>query len=134
MSLGQALHDTMRSSSLAFHILNLALFCFSLMQAAGSNYERVEQLENVPEGWSRGSRPSASMLMTFNLAIIQSKAAEFEQKVVDLSTPGHATYGQHMTREEVNEFLRPHPSILDRVVAWLKSANVPARFIEEEGN
>ncbi|KAJ6085714.1 hypothetical protein N7499_005343 [Penicillium canescens] len=39
-----------------------------------------------------------------------------------------------MTREEVNEFLRPHPSVLDRVLAWLKSENVPASFIEEEGN
>ncbi|KAJ5766927.1 uncharacterized protein N7511_004543 [Penicillium nucicola] len=104
------------------------------MQILAPSYERVEQLDNIPEGWSKGSKPPASTLMTFNLAITQSNAAEFEKKVIELSTPGHATYGQHMRREEVNGFLRPHQSVSDSIHAWLRSGNVPASSIKQAGN
>jgi tripeptidyl-peptidase-1 len=64
----------------------------------------------------------------------QSNAAEFEKRVIEISTPGHATYGQHMKREEVNNFLRPHPFVSDSVLTWLQAVNVSASSIKEGGN
>ncbi|KAJ5780513.1 Peptidase S8/S53 subtilisin/kexin/sedolisin [Penicillium paradoxum] len=97
--------------------------------AISSTDQRVEQLARVPDGWSKGGRPPASKLITFRLAITQNNAAEFEQKVIDLSTPEHPSYGRHMTRDEVNDFLRPSPAISDQIIAWLRSENVPASSI-----
>jgi tripeptidyl-peptidase-1 len=108
--------------------------CNHLVAAVAFVYQRVEQLEKVPDGWSRGDRPLASELIKFRLAITQGNAAEFERKVIDLSTPGHPSYGQHMERDEVKEFLRPSSVVSDRIMAWLRSENVPTSSINSDGH
>ncbi|KAJ9492717.1 hypothetical protein VN97_g494 [Penicillium thymicola] len=63
----------------------------------------------------------------------QDNAGKFEQKVIELSTPGHASYGQHMSRDEVKQFLSPSPAVSDRIIAWLRAENVPASSIKLDG-
>ncbi|KAJ5124293.1 uncharacterized protein N7515_008118 [Penicillium bovifimosum] len=124
----------MRPYSLLLHLLAL-LQCYPhLVAAVASVYQRVEQLEKVPDGWSRGDRPLASELIKFRLAITQNNAAEFERRVIDLSTPGHPSYGQHMTLDEVKEFLRPSTAVSDRIISWLRSENVPASSLNYDGH
>ncbi|KAJ5115027.1 polynucleotide 3'-phosphatase [Penicillium alfredii] len=110
-------------------VLVFFLCCLQLALAA-SNFQLVEHLENVPSGWSKGGRPSPSTRMTFRLAIAQTQTAAFEQRVIDLSTPGHRSYGQHMKRDQVQEFLRPSHTVSDQVLAWLRSEDVPSDSIE----
>lgn len=125
----------MRFQTLLLHTLSLEL-CSTQVAAAGpdSGYQSVEQLDDVPYGWLRGSKPPPKRLMKFRLALTQSNAAEFEQKVIDLSTPGHQSYGQHMKRDEVKEFLRPSPAVSDQIMAWLSSESVPSEMIASDGN
>ncbi|OQE37309.1 hypothetical protein PENCOP_c010G08605 [Penicillium coprophilum] len=106
----------MRLQSLALQILALVLSYMRLVFAADSIYQQVELLDKVPD------------------AITQHNAGEFEQKVIELSTPGHASYGRHMKRDEVKKFLSPPPAISDRIIAWLRSENVPANSIDSDGH
>ncbi|RHZ51930.1 S53 family peptidase [Aspergillus thermomutatus] len=115
-------------------ILSLCFFCLHLGAAAESGYAVVEQLKNVPDGWIKRNAAPASDLVRFRLAMNQERAAEFEQRVIDMSTPGHSSYGQHMKREDVREFLRPSDEASDKVLSWLRSENVPAGSIENHGN
>ncbi|CAI7577363.1 unnamed protein product [Penicillium glandicola] len=124
----------MRYQYLLPQALALVLLYTQLVFAVVSSHLYVEQLDKVPDGWSRGDRPLASKLIKFRLAITQQNAREFEQKVIDLSTPGHASYGQHMKRDEVKRFLSPSPAISDRIIAWLQSENVPPSSINLEGH
>ncbi|KAJ5372515.1 Peptidase S8/S53 subtilisin/kexin/sedolisin [Penicillium concentricum] len=124
----------MKLQYLLLQNLALVLCYIRLAFAADSSYQRVEQLEKVPDGWSRGNRPLASELIKFRLAITQHNAGDFEQKVIELSTPGHASYGQHMKRDEVKKFLSPSPAVSDRIIAWLRSENVPTSSIDLDGH
>ncbi|KAK1142691.1 Tripeptidyl-peptidase sed2 [Aspergillus melleus] len=72
--------------------------------------------------------------MRFHLALHQEKASEFEQRVLDLSTPGHPSYGQHMKRDEIKNFVRPSAGALDPVLFWLASEDVPPETLDIHGN
>ena len=113
--------------------LALVLCYIQLAIAVDSSHQQVEQLGKVPDGWSRGGRPQASKIINFRLAMTQDNAGKFEQKVIELSTPGHASYGQHMSRDEVRQFLSPSPAVSDRIIAWLRAENVPASSIKLDG-
>ncbi|EAW21651.1 S53 family peptidase [Aspergillus fischeri NRRL 181] len=115
-------------------ILSLCIYCIDLGAAAESGYAVVEQLRNVPDGWIKRDAAPASESVRFRLAMIQERAAEFERRVIDMSTPGHSSYGQHMKRDDIREFLRPSEEVSDRVLSWLRSENVPAGSIESHGN
>ncbi|KAJ6133237.1 hypothetical protein N7471_008452 [Penicillium samsonianum] len=124
----------MRLQFLLLRALALVLCYIQLVFAVGSSYQLVEHLDKVPDGWSRVDRPLVSKLIKFRLAITQNNAGEFEQKVIELSTPGHASYGQHMKRDEVKQLLGPSPAISDKIIAWLRSENVPASSINLDGH
>jgi len=113
----------------------ISIFCLiHHVLSIGSSYQIVEQLEEVPQGWSIGSRPSPSTFMTFRLSISQPNMAIFEHIVIDLSTPGHPSYGQYMGREEIQNLLRPETAISDQILAWLYSENVSPENVEANGN
>ncbi|KAL2000918.1 hypothetical protein VTN02DRAFT_2455 [Thermoascus thermophilus] len=65
---------------------------------------------------------------------LKEKAATFEQMVIDLSTPGHRTYGKHMKLQEIKDFLRPRFEVSQSVLSWLSSEGVPEGSIENDGD
>ena len=72
--------------------------------------------------------------MKFRIAVRQERAGQFEKRVVDMSTPGHADYGKHMSKHEMKAFLRPSAHFTDSIVSWLKSEEIPDDKIEEDGD
>ncbi|KAF3023299.1 vesicle formation at the endoplasmic reticulum [Penicillium rubens] len=82
----------MRLQFLLLRALGLFLCYTQLVFAVDASYELVEQLDKAPDGWSRGDKPPASKFIKFRLAIAQHNAREFEQKVIELSTPEHPSY------------------------------------------
>ncbi|EAW09485.1 S53 family peptidase [Aspergillus clavatus NRRL 1] len=115
-------------------ILSIWIAFFRLQATALSSYAVVEHLHDVPENWVKRNAAPGSELVRFRLAMEQIKTAEFEKRVIDMSTPGHRSYGHHMNRDELKEFLRPSEQTLDNVLAWLKAESVSANSIENHGN
>lgn len=109
-------------------------FASSLASPTSRNYHVVEQLPVIPEGWTEDRAPPPSTSMKFRIAIRHGKMAEFEQKAIDIATPGNRLYGQFMTREEINDFLRPSGDAVDAILSWMKSEDVPDDKIERHGN
>ncbi|EFR03502.1 aorsin [Nannizzia gypsea CBS 118893] len=95
-----------------------------------SDFHVVEQLNAAPQGWVQGGSPAPSTLMKFKLALVQSKTAEFEQRVMDISNPRHADYGKHMSREEVDAFLQPSSLAKESVLNWLSSEGVSKHSVK----
>lgn len=52
---------------------------------------------------------------------------------MDLSSPGHADYGKHLTKDELKSILRPHAAATEAVMTWLSEAGVQAHDITEDG-
>jgi tripeptidyl-peptidase-1 len=118
-------------------LLKYLIFALYLVQQGSSTHvthQIVEQLEEVPPGWLKGNDPIPSTLLTFRLAMNQPNMVNFEKHVIDISTPGHRRYGQHMELEEIQTHLSPDKIITNRVLAWLRSENVYPSSIKIEGN
>jgi tripeptidyl-peptidase-1 len=58
------------------------------------------------------------------VALRQRRPAELEQAVMEISTPGHARYGKHMSREEMRTYTAPTKRAVDDVTAWLEEYGI----------
>ena len=54
--------------------------------------------------------------------------------VVDMSTPGHPSYGNHMKRDELKAFLRPSAEVSHAILSWLESEKIPSDNVEDDGD
>ena len=61
----------------------------------------LEQRPDIPIGFAKGSPAPATNILNLRLALKQSDMAGLEKALYDVSTPGSALYGQHLTKEEV---------------------------------
>ncbi|KAM5473106.1 vesicle formation at the endoplasmic reticulum [Microsporum audouinii] len=96
------------------------------------DFQVLEQLHEVPQGWVQTGSPAPSSQLKFKLALQQNKAAAFEQHVMDISNPKHENYGKHMTQEEVDAFLQPPAHMTDSVFNWLASEGIPKHSIKAD--
>ena len=93
-----------------------------------------ESLRGIPQGWTQNGSVPAATPLRFRLAIKQENAFAFEQHVIDISTPDHARYGQHMSRTELKRMLRPSQDASSAILGWLDAEGVPASNIEDDGD
>lgn len=61
------------------------------------------------------------------------RSDEFSQHVLDVSTPGHPSYGQHLDSDSSRAFLRPNASSIASVRRWLEAYGVEVWF-EDDGS
>ncbi|KAK2861304.1 vesicle formation at the endoplasmic reticulum [Arthroderma sp. PD_2] len=107
-----------------------ALIAAAPTSHTSGDFQVLEQLQGVPQGWMQGGSPAPSTPLKFRLALQQDKAADFEQHVMDISNPKHARYGKHMTRDEVDAFLQPPSHMTDSVLNWLASEGISKSFVK----
>ncbi|RMZ36123.1 tripeptidyl-peptidase sed3 [Aspergillus flavus] len=115
---------TIGAFSLVLHLLVAAL-------ATGPRYSVVERLEKIPDGWVDVGTPSPSKPIELQLAVHPEKITEFEQRVIEISTPGNQNYGRHMSRDEVRNFLYSSDVAPRKVLSWLKAAHITATSINK---
>lgn len=77
-------------------VLSQALPAFGVVQ---------EKLAALPAGWSEVAVPDDSTTMTLSIGLAQQNLDQLELKLQAISTPGNAAYGQHLTHDEVSNFL-----------------------------
>ncbi|EER26286.1 Tripeptidyl-peptidase I precursor, putative [Coccidioides posadasii C735 delta SOWgp] len=94
------------------------------------SFQVVEHLDRIPETWQRGEPPSPNAPLRLHLAMQNDVLDQFEQRVLDISTPGNEHYGEHMTRDEVQAFLQPPSYTSDAVLAWLLEGGVSEKSIQ----
>ena len=108
------------------------LFLAALCGAASATSPLLmEHLGHVPEGWHSVGVPEASRSLNFRIAMRQPNEALFEQTLLDISSPDHTRYGQHMKREELKDMLRPSAEATEAVKEWLEDAGVAG--VEDDG-
>ncbi|KAK6523176.1 hypothetical protein TWF694_006071 [Orbilia ellipsospora] len=110
------------------HISKLAVFLpallYSIVDAHPlASYGTFESLAAVPRGWEeisgRAVDPSTPIKLRIHLS--QQNVPEFERAVIEMSTPDHVSYGNHMTQAQIDAMLRPHEETTNAVKTWLES-------------
>jgi len=88
-------------------------------------YQTFEKLHNAPSGWTVDSTPvNSGSRMSLKMHLAQQNVDAFEKQVIDISTPGHPKYGQHMSPQEIKEMLQPSAETREGVTEWLAQSGV----------
>ncbi|KAI8630014.1 subtilisin-like protein [Xylariaceae sp. FL1651] len=117
----------MKTQSLLYAVIAL------LQAVAEGKNVLVESLHKVPTGWTKLRNASGDQLIKLRVALEQPNLDQFEQTLYDISTPQHPLYGQHLSREEVMELVKPSEESTTTVLNWLRSAGIGENDIEEDG-
>ena len=120
--------------SFSFSVGLLSAFALFVNAAPRAELRVFESLRGIPQGWTQNGSVPAATPLRFRLAIKQENANAFEQHVIDISTPGHENYGQHMSHAELKRMLRPSEDASNAILAWLNAEGVPASSIEDDGD
>ena len=88
----------MRRSGLLF----ASLFMLALGNPLGRRDMIVhESRTDVPEGFSRQGPASPDTVLNMRISLKQSDPVGLEKTLLDVSTPGNALYGQHLSKKQV---------------------------------
>lgn len=93
----------------------------------------METLPGIPEGWKEAGTPDAGKRLHFRIAVTQPNQDLFEQTLMEVSTPSHPKYGQHLKRDELKSMLRPSVEATDAILEWLQESGVSTGDIEDDG-
>ncbi|GJE84528.1 tripeptidyl peptidase A [Phanerochaete sordida] len=80
---------------------------------------KVKETTRVPRGWTKRDKAPRDLLIDLRIAIPQSNFPALEQHLWEISDPFNERYGAHLSHEEVNELIAPHPESVGAVDAWL---------------
>lgn len=96
--------------------------CAGLLSRALPAYGAVmERLAAAPSGWTAlETDPSAAITLTVGLAM--QNLEQLETKLLAVSTPGNAEYGQHLDIDEANALFAPSADASNAVTSWLRGA------------
>ncbi|KAG0645598.1 Tripeptidyl-peptidase [Hyphodiscus hymeniophilus] len=95
-----------------------------LLQALPAFAAVHEKLAALPVGWTATAAADTSSTLAFTIALTQQNIDQLETKLLSVSTPGSAQYGQHMDVDDLNALFAPTAGASDAVESWLKSAGV----------
>lgn len=101
------------------------VFSFSshLPLAAPSKGYAHKVKENIdhPRGWVKQVPAPADYVLELRIGLPQPNFHVLESHLYEVSDPDHPRYGAHLSKEEVEALVAPHPESLDSVNEWLSS-------------
>ncbi|KAK7031746.1 Tripeptidyl-peptidase sed3 [Favolaschia claudopus] len=86
------------------------------------------------DNFVQSSAAPAEKELTLRIALKQNNIAGLEAELYKVSDPASKFYGQHLTLEEVVEFVKPTDETSAAVSSWLSENNVDARPITPAGD
>ncbi|APA15893.1 hypothetical protein SS1G_09225 [Sclerotinia sclerotiorum 1980 UF-70] len=106
--------------------------CAGLLSQALPAYGAVmEKLAAVPSGWTVAETDSSTAI-TLTVGLAMQNLDQLEAKLIAVSTPGNADYGNHLDADEANALFAPSADASNAVTSWLTSAG--AQNIVSDGS
>lgn len=108
-------------SSLALVLSVLVHLAYGAPNLDSGYVHKVKESIESPRGWVKGEVAPSNNIIQLRIALPQPNFPVLEKHLYEVSDPRHERYGQHLSKEEVEEFVAPHPESIDLVDAWLVS-------------
>lgn len=114
-------------------LLSAALLLLEAVAAAGNTL--VQSLYSAPDGWQRVREADPTAILRLRVALEQPNVSNgrFEETLYAISTPQHPLYGQHLSREELRDLVKPRQQSVEAVTSWLRAAGISDSDIEVDG-
>ncbi|KAI3616687.1 tripeptidyl peptidase [Moniliophthora roreri] len=84
----------------------------------------IKESVHPPRGWVKDSLPPPNHIINLRIGLPQPNFAALEEHLYQVSDPFHERYGQHLSKEDVEELVAPHPESVDSVTEWLASHGI----------
>ncbi|KAI0674156.1 subtilisin-like protein [Trametes maxima] len=114
ISFGSALATPLATSSTAFSVHELR--------------------QSVPSGFTEVGPAAPEATITLRIALAQSDPDGIIDALYSVSDPESASYGQHLTKDEVNRFVAPSDETVQAVDAWLEDNGLTAKRLSPAGD
>ncbi len=80
---------------------------------------KIKESVAPPSDWIPYGVPPPNHTIQLQIALRQSNFDVLETHLNEISNPYHERYGEHLSKTEVEDLIRPHPATLDVVDGWL---------------
>ncbi|KAJ7245337.1 family S53 protease-like protein [Mycena rebaudengoi] len=127
-------------SALAFTMVLIASFLASLiLLAAAKPMSRramvVHETREAPaRGFVKSGLAPVAKEIKLRIAMKQNDMVGLEKALYAVSDPTSALYGQHLTKEEVAEFVKPTDATLAAVNEWLAENDIASKPVTPAGD
>ncbi|KAI0659022.1 subtilisin-like protein [Cubamyces menziesii] len=121
------------ASALAAFVL-LGVATANPLKARSSSFRVHELRETLPQGFTEVGPAHPQQTLNLRLALAQSNPSGIVDTLYEVSDPDHASYGQYLSKEEVERFVAPQPSTLDAVNSWLQENNLTSKTLSPAGD
>ncbi|KAF5392934.1 hypothetical protein D9757_001210 [Collybiopsis confluens] len=118
--------DSPRSVNMRSILLGLAIYASLVLGRPSrreSDYE-VKESVSPPREWNTHGVAPSHHKIELSIGLPQPNFDVLVDHLYQVSDPSHSRYGQHLTKEEVEALVAPHPESLDLVNAWLSSHGI----------
>ncbi|KAI0925655.1 hypothetical protein AcV5_008333 [Taiwanofungus camphoratus] len=105
--------------------LVLALSAFVNAAPGKDCAHRLKESVPPPRGWTKQRPAPADHVIELRIGLPQPNFSVLEQHLYEVSDPFHARYGAHLSKEEVEALVAPHPDSVGLVNEWLASHGIP---------
>ncbi|VDB87353.1 unnamed protein product [Peniophora sp. CBMAI 1063] len=78
-----------------------------------------EKRDTHPASFVSHGPAASDAPLRLRIALVQSDIAGLKDKLMEVSTPGNAAYGQHLSKDELFAYTSPKASTVDAVQKWL---------------
>lgn len=108
-----------------------ALVSFDLVYAAAIQQTNlqparyaVKETHFVPRGWTSVGKPDPNHILNLKIGLKNKRFSELEKHLYEVSHPSHPRYRRHLSKNEVEDLVRPDDGVSELVSQWLKEHNI----------
>ena len=80
----------------------------------------VKESIHPPPEWVKYSAASPDHVLRLRIALPQPQFHVLEQHLMEISDPDHERYGEYLSKDQVDDLVRPYDESLDLVTEWLE--------------
>jgi tripeptidyl-peptidase-1 len=84
----------------------------------------VLESRELPVHFANAGAPNPDTTLNLKVALTATDRDSLEQTLFDVSTPGNALYGQHLSFEEAKALAGPSPATVQAVTSWLNENGI----------
>ncbi|EKM56141.1 uncharacterized protein PHACADRAFT_257222 [Phanerochaete carnosa HHB-10118-sp] len=111
-----------------------ALFSLVFAKPTARSMKVREAIQSVPAGYVRTGAASADTELNLRIALVQNNPEGLIDALYSVSTPDSASYGEHLSKEEAENFVAPTAQSTEAVNSWLEQAGLSAATISPAGD
>ncbi|KAF9439127.1 hypothetical protein BGZ76_011365 [Entomortierella beljakovae] len=89
-----------------------------------ADYSDYRGIKSAPYPWQYLQPAPEDHVIDLQIGLQLQNLKSFRQRVIEISTPGHVSYGLHMSNDDINTMLNPKDDSVRLTLDWLESFGI----------